>query len=663
VSKARTATPLAALRARLDALGALRREVGPTSQALMLATLVEQPVSGKDWLFEIKYDGVRILAHRAGGQVALFGRHGQDFTRKYPEIVEALEALPLDRFLLDGEVVTLDENGRPSFQRLQSRMHLTHPADIAQVRRTVPVSAVFFDALALDGRDLRDVPLIERKACLILVGPGGDGPLRYGDHVLEHGEAFLAEACRQQLEGIVAKKRESRYVGGRSRDWLKIKCQLRQEFVIGGYTDPQGTRGYFGALHLGLYESGRLVYVAKVGTGFDAKTLGLVWDRLRGLSRPTSPFVAGTPAGRGHHWVEPRLVCEVRFTEWTADGGIRHPAFLGMRDDKRPEECVRERPTSPPAPAPPSASATGSASPTVTITNPEKIFFPDDGLTKADLVGYYETVAPWLLPYLTDRPVVLTRYPDGITGKSFYQKDAPDSVPAWVRRVAIRAQQPARDIRYIVADELPTLRYVVNLGTIPLHLWASRAATLDHPDWLVLDLDPKGAPFADVVKVALALHRLFDRLELPSYVKTSGKTGLHILLPLGARYSYDEARTFARLLAALGVDALPQLATVERSLTDRGGKVYIDWGQNGPGQTIVAPLAVRPLPGAPVSCPLRWSEVTSRLDPRRFTVRTMPARLSEIGDPMAPVLRESIDLVGALQRVKRVFGEQPRRRR
>jgi bifunctional non-homologous end joining protein LigD len=337
------AVALAQLRERLERLAAPRRAVAPVGQALMLATLVDQPVSGRDWLFEIKYDGVRILAHRAGRRVILLGRHGQDFTAKYPEVVAALGALPLEHFLLDGEVMALDEAGRPSFQQLQARMHLTRPADIERARATVPVDAVFFDALSLDGRDLREVPLLERKVCLSLALPTRGGA-RYGDHVLEQGDAFFAAACQQRLEGIVAKRCASRYVGGRTRDWLKIKCQLRQEFVIGGYTDPKGTRSYFGALHLGLQENGRLVYVAKVGTGFDAKNLRMLWDRLGSLARRSSPFDRGSPTGRGHHWVEPKLVAEVRFTEWTADGGIRHPAFLGLRDDKRPEECVRERP-------------------------------------------------------------------------------------------------------------------------------------------------------------------------------------------------------------------------------------------------------------------------------------------------------------------------------
>jgi bifunctional non-homologous end joining protein LigD len=289
----------------------------------------------------------------------------------------------------------------------------------------------------------------------------------------------------------------------------------------------------------------------------------------------------------------------------------------------------------------------------VTITNPTKVFWPAEGYTKSDLVAYYERMAPWLLPYLRDRPLVLARYPDGIAGKTFFQKDAPEWAPDWIRRERIHASGVERDIDYFVVDDVESLRYVANTGTIPLHLWASRASTIDRPDWLVLDLDPKGAPFTAVVKVALALRGILERLELPSYPKTSGATGLHVLLPLGARYSYEETRTFARLLATLTVEAVPSISTIVRVVQARGGKVYVDFGQNGPGQTIVSPLSVRPLPGAPVSMPLRWSEVTARLEAGRFTIRTTLARLDKAGDPMTPVLDEGIDIAAALGRLDR----------
>lgn len=655
---------LAAVRARLESLGAPRGEVDARVQPFTLATLAERPFSDPAWLYEIKYDGVRVLADRRGDRVALYGRSGQDTTSRYPEIVRALRALPVDRFVIDGEIVALDDAGRPSFQRLQPRMALADPRDIELAARRQPAVGVFFDCLLLDDRDLRRRPLVERKECLRLLVPPL-GPVRYGDHVAEEGRAFFEAASAQRLEGIVAKKARSVYAGGRTRDWIKIKCQKRQEFVIGGYTDPQGARGHFGALHLGLYdgpaEARRLVYVSKVGTGFDQAGLAAIWARLRPLDRATPPFEAGAvPTGRGHHWVEPRLVCEVRFTDWTEEGGLRHPTFLGLRDDRKPEECRREtaEPIEPgpaggteaaPDPAPAAAPDPG---PRLKPTNLRKVFWPAEGYTKADLIEYYERVAAWMLPYLRDRPLVLTRFPDGIAGKSFYQKDAPEFAPAWVRTERIYSRDTERDIAYLVVDDVEMLRYVANSAAIPIHCWASRVPSLERPDWLVLDLDPKGAPFTDVVRVALALRRILDDLALPSYVKTSGATGLHILLPLGARYTYEQARTFARLLAVLGVEAEPEISTVARPLRDRGGKVYIDFGQNGHGQTIVAPFSLRPLPGAPASCPLEWREVTPRLDPARFNLKTIAARFEKIADPLAPVLGEGIDMAAALERIR-----------
>ncbi|HKQ64228.1 MAG TPA: non-homologous end-joining DNA ligase [Methylomirabilota bacterium] len=714
------------LRRRLSELGAPRASIAPGGDLLMLATLVDTTPSDPSWLFEIKYDGVRVLATRAGDEIELRHRSNQVVTARYPEVVAALHALPLQSFMLDGEIVALDDRGRSSFQRLQERMGLTRPADVERARGQVPVSAVVFDALALDGRDLRRLPLEARKECLKLLVPPR-GVVYFGDHVLGQGAEFLAAACEQGLEGVVAKRRDSAYASKRSRDWLKIKCHLRQEFVVGGYTVPQGARTRFGALHLGLYDKGELVYVSKVGTGFDDRALESISEKLRPLVRATSPFARGTPSGRGHTWVEPRLVAEVRFGEWTRDGGIRHPSFVGLREDKRPEDCTREAPvvaaggaegvgdpvraasptrprsaalraaggtrgshsarTGSPTPSAPPAGETGDHTDVlrrsssqrsvkaarrrrpssrasddavdgaterrVTVTNAGKVFWPDEGYTKAELIGYYEAVAGWLLPYLRDRPLVLTRYPDGITGKSFFQKDAPEWTPSWVRTERIHANDVDRDIDYFVVDDLESLRYVANLGTIPLHLWSSRLAALDHPDWLVLDLDPKGAPFTDVVKVARALRGILDELELPSYVKTSGATGLHIFLPLGAGYDFEVTRTFARLLATIGVEAEPAISTIARPLHSRGGKVYIDFGQNGRGQTVVAPFSARPLPGAPVSCPLRWEEVTAKLDPARFTIKTAPARFAKLGDPLAPVLEGRIDLAAALQKLER----------
>ncbi len=705
---------LAALRERLGSLEAPEHAVSLGQASLMLATLAEHPPSGAGWCFEIKYDGVRVLAFRDGEEVRMAGRSGEDITARYPEVAAALRGLAVPRFLLDGEIIAEDERGRPSFQHLQARMGLSKPRDIESARARVPVRGVFFDCLSAEGHDLRKLPLEHRKEILARVVPPL-GPAQRCDHVLEHGEAFLEVVTEMGLEGIVAKRLASAYVGRRSPDWIKVKSERQQEFVIGGYTDPQGSRAGFGALHVGLYDGTKLVYVTKVGTGFDAKEIRRLRQELDPLARETSPFDERTPTGRGHHWVEPRLVCEVRFAEWTRDGGLRAPVYLGQRFDIRPEDCKREQPidvepqleggdTSPPqtsAEEPSAASATkpgpkgsrtrarraavprsrSATAPSVAadakdrvpppapepppaphepvrLTNLKKVFWPE-GYTKGDLIDYYVTVAPHLLPYLRDRPVVLTRYPDGIDGKSFFQKDAPVYVPDWIRTETIHSDDAGRDIRYFVIDDEESLRYVANLGTIPLHVWPSRAGSLDHPDWMVIDLDPKGAPFSHVVQVARALKTILDELGLPGYPKTSGATGLHVLIPMGQRYSDEDTRTFARVLATLTVEAVPEISTITRAIRGRGGKVYVDFGQNGAGNTIVGPYSLRPLPGAPASCPLRWDEVNARLDPAKFTMKTLPKRFEHMPDPLLPVLGPGVDMGAAIAAIERRMADAP----
>ncbi len=639
-----------------NALKRLKAPPAPVSRrkpSPMLASPGGAPFSDPDWLFEIKYDGIRVLARKRDETVTLLGRKGDDISRRYPEIVHALSKTAPSEFLIDGEIVAMEESGRPSFQRLQRRMHLTERMDIERAARTVPVRGIFFDCLEAGDRDLRALPLTRRKECLGLFLPRR-GVVEYCEHVPERGEAFQRAAWDNHLEGVIGKRADSRYVAGRSRDWLKFKCHRHQEFVIGGYTRPGGSRPLFGALHLGLYRDGKLLYVSKVGTGFDQDMLRAVHERLVPLSREDSPFVEGTPAGAGHRWVEPDLVCEVEFAEWTDDGGLRHPSFLGLRDDKAPEECRREEPAE--IPAPPRRGER----PPFAVTNPEKLFWPDDGYTKSDLLAYYEAVAPLLLPYLQDRPLVLTRFPDGIHGKSFFQKDAPDYVPDWVATRRIYSKDADRDIDYFIVNNAESLRYVANLGTIPLHIWASRLDTLERPDWLVLDLDPKGAPFTHVVRVARTLKNILAKLEVPAYVKTSGATGLHVLVPMGRRYLYEQCRGFGRLLALAAEKSVPDIATVARPLHAREGKVYIDFGQNGYGRTIAAPFSVRPLPDAPVSCPLRWSEVTARLDPGRYTLKTVVKRFEKLADPLVAVVdAPGIDMAAALGEMEALFDPHP----
>ena len=676
---------LAALRRDVAALGAPRGVVRADRVQHMLATLSEKPFSRPGWVFEIKYDGVRVIAERKGEDVRMYGRSGEDITARYPEIADALRGLAVEHLVVDGEIVAYDESGKPSFGHLQKRMLISKPRDVAAAMARVPVRAVFFDCLALEGRDLRKLALIDRKKVLGRALPPA-GVVQAGDHIEELGEAFFEAANEMGLEGIIAKRAASPYTGKRSPDWVKIKCQRRQEFVIGGYTEPRGGGRHFGALHVGVYEDGQLRHVTRVGSGFDDAMQDRLWKELQPLSRKESPFGSTGPHGRGDHWVEPQLVCEVRFTEWTDDDGIRHPIFIGLRTDRKPEEIRREDGREvedravPEAPAdsaiadagPGGAGASGArggAEATanaglrvVRLSNLKKVFWPDQGYTKGDLIAYYDAVAPLMLPYLKDRPAVLTRFPDGIKGKSFFQKDAPVFVPDWIRTEAVYSKDSDRDIRFFVIDDAETLRYVANMGTIPIHMWSARAGSLERPDWLVLDLDPKGAPFAHVVEVARALHRLLEELELPSHPKTSGASGLHVLIPLGRRYTHEECKTFARLLATLVQHAKPEISTLARPLHARGGKVYIDWGQNGHGITIVAPYSLRPVPAASASCPLRWSEVNGKLDPARFNLETLPRRFEKMDDPLSGVLGKGVDMGKTLaaidERVKRM-GEKP----
>jgi bifunctional non-homologous end joining protein LigD len=371
------------------------------------------------------------------------------------------------------------------------------------------------------------------------------------------------------------------------------------------------------------------------------------------------------PAGAGQFWVDPLWVAEVRFKEETPDGLLRAPVFVRLRDDKRPEECVRapakaeEPPELPPAPATP----VRPPAPEVRFSNLEKLYWPEDGITKGDLIQYHETVAPWLLPYLKDRPLVLTRYPDGIHGKSFYQKNAPDFVPDWIRTETIWSEHAQKEIAYFVCNDVETLLYLVNLGTIPLHVWSSRVGSIPHPDWCILDLDPKGAPFANVVTLARAIYELCEEIGLPSFVKTSGSTGLHVLLPLGGQTTYEQSRMLGHLLARVIEARHPDIATTARNIAARKGRVYLDYLQNRHGQLLVSPYSVRPLPGAPVSAPLTWEEVTQRLTPQRFTVLNLPARLERRSeDPVLPVLETRPDLIATLGSLSRFLDDKARPR-
>ncbi len=656
-----------AVRRELIKLGATRRRVEPKGLKVMLAETADRPFSKPDWIFEPKMDGYRVLASRSGAEPLLLTRNGNDYGATFPEVVRAMAALPFDRLVLDGEVVAMDEQGKPSFQRLQTRGMLRRPLDVRQAAVNTPVTYYAFDLLGFEDFDLRSLPLTARKQVLRKVIPPV-GALRYLEHVEEEGDALYEETQRLGLEGILAKKADSPYKGGRSSAWLKIRARKTGDYVVVGFTAPKGSRGGFGALQLGEYVRGELMFAGRAGTGFSDKQLADARRELEAHARDTPPYSGPAQDADSTTWVDPVMVAEVEFTERTDDGLLRQPVFLRFRDDKAPEECIREEsppraseaaappdPVSLPEPRGPGAPASSTEGPDELpfgLTNLKKVFWPEDGYTKGDLIEYYRAVSPWLLAYLRNRPVVMTRYPDGIGGKSFFQKDAPGFRPDWIRTERMWSEDTQREIDYFVCDDEASLLYVVNLGTIPLHLWASRAPTLERPDWCVLDLDPKGAPFDHVVELARAGKALCDRIGLPVLVKSTGSSGLHLMIPLGRQLTHEQSKSLGELLARCLVEQLPEIATIVRQVTQREGKVYVDYLQNGSGKLIVAPFSVRPLPGAPVSVPLAWKEVNRKLDIRRHTIRTVPERMRKLKtDPLAEVLELSPDLGSALERL------------
>jgi bifunctional non-homologous end joining protein LigD len=649
--------PAESLIGELEGAGAKRRRVDATEVKPMLADTREKPFSKPGWIFEIKYDGYRMIAGLDQGEASLTTRNGHDATHAFPEVIRALEALPFERLVLDGEVVVHDEAGRPSFGRLQKRARLTRPADIRRASIELPATLYLFDLLGLEGHDVRRVPLVERKAALQRVLPSV-GPLRYSDHVEEHGAPFFDGVREMALEGMIAKKADSPYRSGRSPSWIKVRADRTGDFVVVGFTRPKGSRGGFGALHLAAYEGRELIYVGRAGSGFTTAQLEQVREALDSLTREAPPC-RGAPGGAQHTWVDPEIVCEVRYREWTEEGLLRHPVFLRFRDDKPARECEhpgtgkREEGSD----EFPEAAASEAAPPDLKLTNLDKTFWPEEGYTKGDLLEYYRAIAPWILPYLSDRPVVMTRFPDGIEGKSFFQKDAPGFAPDWIRREQMWNEDTGRELNYFVADDEASLLYIVNLGSIPLHVWASRAGSLEHPDWCILDLDPKEAPFKHVVKIARFLRKLCDEIELPSFVKTSGRSGLHVMLPLGRQMTHEQSRTLGELLARVVAAELPEIATIARLPAQREGKVYVDYLQNGHGKLLVSPFCVRPYPGARVSMPLRWSEVNSKLDLAKYTIQNAPSRMKRLGeDPLLPVLSTKPDLGAALGRLQGKLG-------
>ena len=629
-----------AVRARLVELGAPRQKLAAADVQVMLAEPRDEPFDHPDWIYELKVDGFRAVAARENGRAAIHYRRGANATAIFPDLASALLALPYEHVVFDGEIAVLDAQGRPVFQRLQKRALLTAPRDVARAAAELPASLFVFDLLAFEDFDLRTLPLVERKALLARLIPAA-GPLRLVDHLAGQGKALFASIRELGLEGIVAKRAASIYRAGRFRDWVKVRVDRTGDFVVVGYTKGEGSRESLGSLHLAHHQPEGLVYVGRAGGGFSEKELVRALALL-GPLRIAKPACSGPlPTGRGHTWCKPSLVVEVRYKEITEDGLLRQPTFLRFRDDKAAAECL--------APGP-AAGGEVKAPREVTVSNPRKVFWPDEGYTKGDLVDYYRAISPWLLPWLRDRPVTLTRYPDGITGKSFFQKDAPDYVPAWLRTARVHGEDGSRDLDFFVCDDVESLLYLINLGTIPLHLPANRVDR--NPDWCVIDLDPKTAPFEWVVKLARAVHDLCEEIGLPNYPKTSGQKGLHVLIPLGEQLTHAQATSLGELIARVVEAAHPDISSTERNIPARKGRVYLDYLQNGNGKTIAGPYSARPVPGATVSAPLKWTEVGPKLDPRKFTIKTLPARMKRLKkDPTLQALTEKPDLATALQRL------------
>lgn len=591
------------------------------------------------WVFELKFDGFRLLAERIGGKVRLVLRRGREATALFPEIVEALEALPGPDFIVDGELVIQNAEGHPIFQRLLKRSTLAHRKDIIGAAHADPAVFFAFDLLMLDGHDTRALPLLQRKELLFGLVPRVQGARVLSvEHVETQGVALLEIVKQKGLEGVMAKRADAPYEGGRGDRWLKIALTSIADFAVTGFADDDG------ALSLSTWDGERWLYAGKVGAGYNPKVAQAVRKELDANVIAAPVCVGDVPLDPEMKWVTPTIAIEVRYKSWPENLSLREPVFLRFRPDKRPEECptpnekrLVEAPTVP----------EGS----VTLSNPAKVYFPKEGITKGDVFAWYRDVAPFMLPYLRDRPLLVTRYPDGINGKWFFQKARPAKAPDFVRTVRTYSEEVDREIDQIVCDDVATLEWCANLGSLPFHVPTTRIAAPGRPDWSIIDFDPKDAPFASVITLATELRAITEHAGLPAYVKTSGSSGLHVLIPLGGQLDHDGARQLAEVLAALLIQRHPTLGTLERSVPKRSGRVYLDIVQNAPLKVVAAPFCVRAKDGAPVSMPIPWSELGPALTPTQFTIRNGLAWLEKHADPMRAVLTEKPDLATAFAKL------------
>ncbi len=639
----------------------IRRAAMPSRIAPMLASLSSQPFSDPNWLFEIKWDGVRALAFLSDNSLTLRSRNNIDITKRYPELASLPKHFAAQQAILDGEIVALDEQGHSSFERLQERMHVRAPGE--KLIAATPVVFFAFDLLYLNGFDLREAPLLLRKQllrCLLFPSP----QIRFADHQLEKGRELFELARQHGLEGIVAKRSDGIYVSDRSSSWLKLKVTQDVDAVIGGWTEPRTPGLKFGSLLLGLYEGKKLRFIGHVGTGFDATKQKEIFAKLKELSSSTCPFEGKPAANEKPSWITPALVARVKFSGWTNDRALRHPVFVGLRGDIEPTDCTIQSETTEaaaPAPQPDVIQAPQIVGKVLTdqskieaelfsgkaetlnfeldgkrlrFSNLNKIYFPESGYTKRDLLAYYYSIADYILPFLKDRALVLRRYPDGIKGQAFFQKDLREGLPDWFKTTPIDSEERGKIINYATAPDRASLLFLAGLGCMDHNPWSSRIGNLEHPDYFFFDLDPSdGTEFSVVVAVAKALHERLDKLKLKHFLKTSGATGFHIFIPVEPVYTYEQLRTFAEIIARGVTAEHPNLVTSERIVAKRpAGRVLIDVAQNAEGRPLAAAYSVRAFPKAPVSAPVLPRELKATLKPESLNIKSIRARLKEKGD-------------------------------
>lgn len=618
----------------------------------MLAKSFENPFDHEDWLFEIKWDGYRAVADLSKKLPSFYSRNGISFLSKF-NIISDDFSQQKHKMILDGEIVAYDENGKPSFQLLQQ---IGDNPDLALTYQV-------FDLLWLNGHSTEELPLIQRKELLKDALIETD-LIRFCDHVPEKGIDFFDQMKKMQLEGMIAKKSDSIYSeNSRSTDWLKIKFTNTEEAVICGFTEPKGSRQGFGALILGKYAEGKLIYSGHTGTGFNNELLNRLYLILKKSELKDAPFETVPKTNMPVTWVKPELVCEIKYSEITKDGMYRHPVFVALREDKNTDEMnissQKDKNPKDMSTKKKIEEDNGDEKDTeitlnrhkIKLTNQDKIYFPKDKISKGDVVEYYQSVAEYLLPHLKNRPLSLNRFPSGIDQSGFYQKDTGDSFPDWIKTTKVHSESTDKYIDYAICNDKATMAYLNNLGCIDFNPWNSSLPDLDHPDYLVLDLDPsKKNSFDHVIETAQQVREVLDAIKIKGYCKTSGSTGIHIYIPMGGSYDDDQVKDFAHILMKQVNDKLPKITTLERSLQKRDDKkIYLDYLQNRQGQTLASVYSLRPKEGAAVSMPLEWDELKKGLKPTDFNIENALQRIKAKGDLFKPVLGKGIDMMKALE--------------